>query len=886
MRNIRQHKTYSELLCYTKKNSCVTAHLTLRKGLLNMKNIMILDGHSLAFRAYHALPVLNAPDGTPTNVIAGFMNMLSRLENDVRPDCIAAVFDAPGPTFRHELYLDYKAQRKPTPEDFKPQIPILQELLGSMGYPVLSLPGVEADDVIASLALSAADGGRESMIVSMDKDLMQVLGERIKIIRPLKGITSLTQYDTAAFEKDYGFLPPSFADYLALMGDSSDNIPGVPGIGEKSAKQLIGDWGSIANIYSSLEEIKPAWRKKLEAGRESAFLSLDLTRIKCDVPLDLNICLSASIQIEKALELCNRLSLSKVAAQVRSMEKKAGLPPAIFTIGAAAEAKKIRAEPDFNCELSSLENSDEIILHPYNLNCESFLIADFNDRCVSCGRKELAEFLAGRKGHIIVEDYKSMTSALGSDFFKGLRIWDLKTANYLLHPDAPYKGSSNISPHSLAALAPDETPLPALGRLYEKLASELAAYEGLNDLMEKIELPLIPVLTDMERHGVRLAPAVFDVLQKELEGRLTDIEADIEARAGESINLNSPKQVADLLFERLGLPVSGKTKGKTSLSTSASVLEGLASLDVPHSDVPRLLLEHRELSKMLSGFTIPLQKAAIDGIIHTTFEAALTGTGRLSSRNPNLQNLPAFGNWAVRIKEGLVPVRDGNVFVAADYSQVELRILAHLSGEERLIEAFADKRDIHKETASWVFSVEPERVTPELRRVAKMINFGLLYGMSAFGLAERLGIDRGEASRIVKRYFAALPGVEKYLKESASEAHARGYTMTVFGRIRPLSEASEGVRDKSGLNRVVINTPIQGTAADIARKAMVEFHGRFSGDPEVRLFLQIHDSLVCECPAGRAEEVGEALSFIMKNAASLSVPLETELKTGISLAEV
>lgn len=857
--------------------------------------ILIVDGHGLAYRAFYAVPPLNAPDGTPTNAILGFMNMLSRVEDDISPSRCIVAFDAPGPTFRHELYGEYKAQRKPTPEGFKPQIPLLMELLTSFGYHVVSPDKVEADDVIASVALASARDGKDVMIASSDKDLFQVLGPGVRILRPVKGIATLKLYDEASFAEEYGFPPESMVDYLALLGDASDNVPGVPGVGEKTALQLIGEYKTIERMYESLEgeksaSIKPALAAKLTAGKESAFRSRELIRLKLDLSVELR---EVQPNLDNALALCKRLGMTKLTERLKNSNANLSAHTSNTPDPEFRTVIQVDADSLLDCnELAVLLRHSGSGKYPPEAGSSELQIADSSGRyAVVHGLNltyDLWRRLADGNKKLFVNDYKELLACTGEPrMFEKCEVWDLKTVHYLLHPD--------ISSHTLESIYPnvpdncDKPPVLLLWQAMRELSPELRRYQHLPDLMAQIDLPLIPVLVEMERGGIRLSAKAFIELQKELEECLAAIDKKIGATAGEEINLNSPRQVEWLLFERLGLPSGAKTKGKTGYSTSASVLESLAESGLPNSEVPRLMLEHRELSKMLSGFVIPLQKSANagGGVVRTTFEPALTGTGRLSSRAPNLQNLPAFGQWSRRIKEGLIPSAPERVFVAADYSQIELRILAHFSGEERLQDAFQKGgRDIHRETASWVFAMPPEDITPELRRVAKMINFGLIYGMSSFGLADRLGIARSEAGGIIRRYFAALPSVKLYLDEKAEEAQKRGYTETFFGRIRPIGEAMNETRDRSGLKRIAINTPIQGTAADIARKAMVSFSRSFSSDDDVRLLLQIHDSLVCECPSERAEEVGKSLADVMKSAATLTVPLEVELKTGRSLADV
>lgn len=826
-------------------------------------NLLIVDGYGLAYRAYYALHSrgFSAPDGTPTDVLLGFTNMLALAEERVLPSHRVAVFDAPAPTFRHELLREYKANRPPSPDDFKVQVPLLQELLGFMGCPVLMRAGVEADDVMASLALRAVQEGYHAVLLSSDKDLLQVLGDGVSMLRPLRnGVSEAETFDRAAFESKFRFPPALMADYLALLGDNSDNVPGVPGIGKVTASDLLAQWGGLEGVFDTLDELKPSIRRKLEAvGREKVLWTRDqLIRLKLDVPVDLEDCLRAQADLPAAMALASRLRLSKLLERLSSMAQ-------------GRQERRVRA-PRVETGPVPQRMDDEVrALLPLGEGRYRVLSPDGGS--VDGSRVEAEAALRGRR--VLTVDYKALL-AQDPGLLEGAELWDLRTAHYLLHPDAPVKAFSKLIPEG-------EDPGPALLALARELDPELLRHEGLAGVMEGIDLPLLPALDRMERWGVRLDPLRFSELQGELEGRIAAIEAEVAARGGEGVNLNSSQQVARLLFEQLGFTPEGRTKGKTGYSTAASVLEHLARL--PGGEVPGLILEHRELSKMLSGFVVPFQQAAEGGgVIHTTFVASHTGTGRLSSRDPNLQNIPTFGHWADRIKEGLVPVREGDVFVAADYSQIELRVLAHLSQEPRLLTAFQEGRDIHRETAAWVFNVEPEFVTPELRRMAKTVNFGLLYGMSPFGLAERLEVSRGEAAAIVRRYFGALPEVQRFLDEIVAEARRAGFAWTEAGRIRPISEIPANGRPD--LDRALINTPIQGTAADIARQALIGFDRAFASDAEVHLFLQVHDSLVCECPPHRAQEVGRALGEIMKDAARLSLPLEAEVKTGATLAEV
>lgn len=806
--------------------------------------ILIIDGHSLIHRAYHAMPDLNAPDGTKTGAVTGFFNMLFLAQDLLKPDLCAAAFDAHGKLARREVLPDYKANRAGLNDDLKVQIDLAQEILKLIGVQVLKSPGVEADDIIGTLAVKEAAKNNNIIILSSDKDLMQLINENIKMLRPItKGVSNAELYDKDLFVKEYKFDPELMADYLALIGDKADNIPGVKGIGEIGAANLISSFGSLENIFDNLDGLKPAIRKKLlDAGLEHVLKIREI--IKLDLNLDFDLDLNIKADLNEAAALASRLGL-------KSLLKHLNLKPEIKVKAANIKAQDREAV----IILNNLEN-DELIALFNNKEPESFK----------------PEFLNYNK--IFTSDYKAILNKIN------LRQpdWDLRTAHYLVHPDLSFKTFKYL----IEDILNQENKFEALLNLKAELDAKFLDYINLNKIMTELDMPLIPVLYKMERHGVKIKPENFRSVQSELENKISEIEDHIEFITGYKINLNSPRQVSDLLFNKLGLSLpNAKKKGGNFQSTAAEVLEQLIKLT--DEQVPKLILDYRELSKILSAFVMPLQEHADDDfIVHTRFEPALTGTGRLSSQEPNLQNLPAFGDWAMKLKSGLVPVHDGNIFISADYSQIELRVLAHLSGEERLLEAFNDNRDIHAETASWVFDVAPEFVTPELRRMAKVINFGLLYGMNQFGLADRLGVSQAEAIDIMTKYFDALPGVKNYLDKITNQALAIGYAETLWGRVRPVNEINA---KGQALKRVLINSPIQGTAADITRRAMLKLDEAIN-NKNINLFLQVHDSLVCECAPESIDEADEILRKNMEEAAELSLSLNVNIKTGSSLAEV
>ncbi|NLD04693.1 MAG: DNA polymerase I [Synergistaceae bacterium] len=862
------------------------------------KELLLIDGHGLAFRGFYALPEsLSASDGTPTNAILGFTTMLLNGLSKWGPDRVGLFFDPKGPTRRHELFKEYKEGRKPTPESFKIQMPLIIEISKAMGIPVFIRDGMEADDYIVSTAKKASDEGWNVSIFSADKDLFQAINGNIKIIRPSKGVSDFKIYNKERFIEEYGFKPEFMSDYLALVGDAVDNIPGVPGIGDKTAKELIGKFGSLEVIFENLEEVPKGRRSKLEENTKLAYSSRDLIipQITESVPLEELVMKDPDEDL--LVELCTRLSLrrllermlpnAKIPENKKSQKRPVNdvLPrvPAvtpIIDIGDTPESVETGHDKLFKSTELALVSTDE--------EKNRFCLFDREGKTASLDlgdpdqKTKWSEWC--KHGTLTLFGYRELLSKFDIPLPPTERIRDVEIAHYLLHPD---RGGSSIE-KTLGHKLPQGKDLAGeLFVLWDAFEPEMKKF-GLDKLMMELDLPLSVALANLKRNGVFADVSKLASIEEDLKKTIAQTEIDIEELVGERINLNSPKQVGWLLFEHLHLPPLKKTQ--TGYSTDMSVLEELARLPEPLCEVPYKIIEYREEAKILSGFVQPFLAVASegDGFIHSTFDHLSTGTGRLSSRDPNVQNMPLFGKWAVRFRDCFIPSDKGKIFVSADYSQIELRVLAHLSGEERLISAFSEGRDVHMETASWVFGLPADKITQEQRRFAKVVNFGLLYGMGAHGLAQRLGISRPQAASMVNRYFSVLPNVKGYLEKSVKEAKEAGYTRSIFGRIRPLAEvATTAGRGNNPIDRVAVNTPIQSAASDIAKIAIMRFDKvikeEFKGAKTV---LQIHDSIVCECFEKDADSLEKRLVEVMESVDVLSVPVKAEPKRGGSLSKV
>ena len=846
--------------------------------------LMILDGNSIINRAFYGIRMLNAPDGTPTNAVYGFLSTFRRVFDLAQPQAVCVAFDVHAPTFRHEQYALYKAQRKPMPEELAVQMPLLKQTLDYMGVRRLELAGWEADDLLGTVARRCEAAGWTCDVVTGDKDSLQLITDSTHVfnVKTRMGQTDTIEYTPERFREEYGFDPIRMIDLKALMGDSSDNIPGVPGIGEKTAKDLLVRFGTVADIYRDLDalDIKPGVRKKLTEGRESAQLSFDLATIRTDAPIDFAL-ESAVWDHDYQPELYDwfrRLNFT-------SLSEKWGLQPA-DGVSAPSSALPTVDVAD-SAALRALEQA--VTAAPY----VAVLAPDGLDTLTLCDGKACYALSWAQLG----DDYNAFLRLLFSDRVRkaGHNIKDLMRA--LLDEGLPTDGF--VFDTALAAYLLDATAgsydLPRLAQTYlgEELPDAQSVWalqpvlhekmdaQAMVPLYTDIELPLCPVLARMEQAGFLVDRKALYDFGESLTSSIEQLQQSIWALAGEPFNIQSPKQLGNVLFERLMLPAGKKTK--TGWSTNAAVLDKLRG---KHPIVEQIL-DYRTLTKLKSTYADGLLKEiSADGRIHTNFQMTVTATGRLSSTEPNLQNIPVRRELGAQIRRMFV-ASPGKVLVDADYSQIELRLLAHIANDETMIAAFRSGEDIHAVTASQVFGVPLAEVTPLQRSHAKAVNFGIVYGISAFSLAQDIGVFQSEAKAYMDSYFAKYHGVHEYMTRVVEQAKADGYVTTLFGRRRDLPELkSSNFNLRSFGERVALNMPIQGTAADIIKAAMVRVDARMRAEKlQARLLLQVHDELIVECPTEEAETVKAILVDEMEHVVDYRVPLLVDAKIGASWAE-
>lgn len=872
--------------------------------------LMAIDGNSIINRAYYGIRPLTTRDGLYTHAVFGFLTTLLRLREEESPDAVCVTFDVHAPTFRHTADETYKATRKPMPEELRMQMPVLKEVLDALRIPRYELEGWEADDLLGTISRKCEAADWECVIVTGDKDSLQLITDRtkVKLVSTRMGQTTTKDMTPESFQEQYGFAPIHMIDLKALMGDASDNIPGVPGIGEKTAMDLVQKYGSIDALYAKMPEVeaKPAALKKLQAGEESARHSYWLATIATDAPLEFRPEENRVQEPgEAAYSLFLRLEFTKLIEKFGLTAQKA---PA-----AQAPAVSVTVE-----KVTTPEQADALLAHWRKADHVSVLtLPDLTGAAVVCETGEGTAVTAELFFDQYQGDWNALLRALFSadirkvshnvkDLMRTLAdnglpadgfVFDTALAAYLLDatagsydlqrlfvsyyneelPKPLYleKDAFSLLGDSAAAEASLDRYTAAVDALYETLAPKLRE-KDLWELFETAEMPLCAVLADMERAGCRVDARALSAFGEALSARIAQQEQAIYEMAGEEFNINSPKQLGEILFGKLGLPHGKKTK--TGWSTNADVLEKLR-YEVP---IVSAVLEYRQYAKLKSTYADGLLKALDpDGRVRTRFQMTVTATGRLSSTEPNLQNIPTRTDLGSEIRRMFVPA-EGCVLVDADYSQIELRLLAHISGDPAMQAAFTSGQDIHSATAAQVFHVAPEDVTHEMRRRAKAVNFGIVYGISAFSLSQDIGVSVAEAKAYMDAYFATFPGVRRYMDAVVEQARETGYVETLFHRRRDLPELSSSNRNLRAFGeRVALNMPIQGTAADIMKLAMIAvWKGLRETIPEARLVLQVHDELIVECPEEKAAAVAQLLTEKMEHVVSLAVPLTADAHWG------
>ena len=830
--------------------------------------LLVIDGNSIINRAFYGIKLLTTKDGQYTNAVYGFINILNKLLDTENPDSVAVAFDLKAPTFRHKMYTEYKAGRKGMPEELHSQMPIMKQWLNLAGYTYIECEGFEADDILGTLARHCEETGNECVISTGDRDSLQLVSDKTRVLLAATrmGKTEIINYDKAALFEKYGLSPQEMIELKALMGDSSDNIPGVAGVGEKTATDLITRYHSIDYIYENIDslEIKEGVRKKLIDGKESAYLSRTLGTICKEAPIDCDL---EKLKIKPAKK--QELSRLMTGLEFFKLMEKMGIEP---SVGQTEMDLFSENTPEFSYLETSPKLSGEATLYCKD---SEFAVVSAN-KVFKCDEETAKKIFADESLQKRVYDYKNLYKKYGD--IKNVSF-DAMLAAYLCNPSASSYDIERLL-QEYGANAPDfEDELVKNACVFstacDRLLKELEKTEQLK-LLREIEIPLAEVLGSMELYGFLVDEQGLAALSEELGGRIAVIEKEIYSLVGYEFNLNSPKQLGVALFEKLGLPAKKKTK--SGYSTNAEVLEGLRDA---HPAVS-LLLEYRQLAKLKSTYADGLQECiAKDGRIHSTFNQTEARTGRISSLEPNLQNIPVRTDEGKRLREYFV-APEGRVLCDADYSQIELRVLASIADDKNMISAFKSGVDIHTATASQVFGIPVDMVTPILRSRAKAVNFGIVYGIGAFSLAKDIGVTRSEADSYIKNYLATYKGVADYMENTIKSAKADGFVKTLFGRRRYLPELnnSNGMLRAFG-ERVARNAPIQGTAADIIKIAMIRVRERLKKEiPTAKLILQVHDELIVECERADAERVCSILSEEMQNSSNMAVELTADASYG------
>lgn len=867
------------------------------------KKIVLMDGHSILNRAFYGVPVLTNSEGLHTNGIYGFLNIMFKALDEEKADGLMVSFDLKAPTFRHKMYDAYKGTRKPMPQELHEQVPVLKEVLRSMGIPIITKEGYEADDILGTLGRMCEEAGCDVTIISGDRDLLQLATEKVKISIPKTkaGGTQVENYYAEDVLKAYQVTPAQFIDLKALMGDASDNIPGVPGIGEKTATKIITSYGSIESAYEHVDEIKPARAaNNLREHYNLAVLSKELATIDVHAPIEMpdQITLE-NLYSDEAYQMMKRLEFKNILNRFQ----KDTVPVPVL-----ASAQEISDETMQRQKIFEAMGQPLISVYPISERDIRGLVVAYGEECYwmpAASAEKLSEMAGWFDGHPEMATIRLKENLHIFPIAETENVLDVALMAYLLNPLKDSYDYDDIARDYLDMTLPSRADLYAkktmpeiLNEDKEKAMTWLGYYaalpleasvvlkthlenENMWKLYQEVELPLSFLLYRMEREGIRVEREELKVYGDQLIGRIQELEEEIYALAGEKFNILSPKQLGVILFEKLHLPFGKKTK--TGYSTSASVLEKLQD-DEP---IARLVLEYRQLTKLKSTYADGLANyISEDGRIHGKFNQTITATGRISSTEPNLQNIPVRMDLGRKIRKVFVPKEDC-VFVDADYSQIELRVLAHMSGDENLIEAYKQAEDIHRMTASQVFHTPLEEVTSQQRSNAKAVNFGIIYGISSFGLSQGLSITRKEAEVYIKQYFAAYPKIKAFLDGLVEEGKEKGSVYTLFHRKRPIPElASSNFMQRSFGERVAMNSPIQGTAADIIKIAMIKVDRRIRKEGlKSRIVLQIHDELLIETRKDEVDQVRRILQEEMSSAADLHVPLEIDVNVGMNWYE-